>query len=73
MSNTEVRQRYAPERVLTDWRQVNQALPEMNEAELLAALREESSRLEKRKDVIVRLHRRFTKVRQERELQEYLS
>ena len=70
-----IRDKYRPEVVLATWRDVNQALPHMNEGELLAALAEEVAKpLENRRaDIVHRLHRRFTKVRQERELQEYLS
>lgn len=67
-----IRERYAPERVLENWRNVIEALPHMNEDELQEALEEEVE-TKKRADVIRRLHARYTKVRQERELQEYLS
>ena len=72
---SKIRERYKPERVLSSWRDVNEALPWMNEEELLAALKEEAGRAtaDKRADVIHRLHRRYTKLRQERELGEYLS
>lgn len=70
-----IRERYRPEVVLASWRDVNEALPDMNEGELLAALQKESRKPvdERRNDVILRLHRRYTKVRQERELEEYLA
>lgn len=70
-----IRERYKPEVVLANWRAMNEALPEMHEGELLAALLEEARKPadERRNDVILRLHRRYTKVRQERELEEYLA
>jgi len=72
---SKIRERYRPDNVLASWRDVNEALPHMNEDELLAALKEEAGKLdaERRNDVILRLHRRYTKVRQERELREYLA
>ena len=70
-----IRERYRPETVLASWRDVNEALPHMNEHELLVALKTEcgKDKDERRADVILRLHRRYTKVRQERELEEYLA
>ncbi len=49
-------------------------ISEMNETELKKALDVEAAkpRKERREDIIHRLHRRFSKVRQERELQELL-
>lgn len=66
------RERYSPARVLSNWRELVEAIPHMNEDELRVALDHEVHG-EKRQDFIVRLHRRYTKVRQERELEEYLS
>lgn len=54
------------------WQSIVDALPSMNEKQLRRALAKEVSG-PKRKDVIVRLHRRFTKIRQQRELTEYLA
>ena len=72
---TRIRNDYKPAKVLATWRTQAEALPEMNEKELLASLREESSRPSdhKRRDIIFRLHRKYNKLRQERELQEYLQ
>lgn len=66
---------YPAQEVLENWRSVLQALPHMTESELLAALNDESARTreERRVDVIVRLHRKYSKLRQERELQEMLE
>jgi hypothetical protein len=70
-----VRNDYKPAKVLATWRTLAQALPDMNEKELLASLEAEAKRPcdERRRDIIHRLHRRYTKLRQERELQEYLQ
>ena len=70
-----VRDKYAPEKVLADWRTMNGVLTDMNEAELLAAIKEEASRPpdERRKDVLYRLHRRYCRVRQAREIEEYMA
>jgi hypothetical protein len=65
-------ERYAPARVLENWKEMMEALPYMNEDELLACLKRELKG-ERRKDFIVRLHRRYTKLRSERELEEYLQ
>lgn len=70
---SKVRKEYKPEKVLATWRELMQAIVHMTEAELLAALKEEASRQDKRPDIIERLHRKYTRIRQERELQEYLS
>jgi hypothetical protein len=46
----------------------------MNEAELLASLKAELKREgPKRVDFITRLHRKYSRMRQERELEEYLK
>jgi hypothetical protein len=73
--NKPIRRKYKPDRVLASWRTLAQALPKMNERELMAALNREVVRPsdEKRRDIIHRLHRRYTKIRQERELEEYLQ
>jgi len=63
---------YPPDRVLADWRELIQALPHMDEQELKAALDHESSGA-RRKDFITRLHRRYNKLRGERELEELLT
>lgn len=66
------RERYSPKRVLANWRELMEALPHMNEKELKAALEEEVSG-ERRKDFMMRIHRRYNKLRSERELEEYLT
>jgi len=68
-----VRTKYSPETVLTTHRDLMQAIVHMTEDELLAALKEEVARPDKRKDVIERLHRKYTRIRKERELEEYLK
>lgn len=72
---SKIREQYRPAQVLASWRDVNEALPYMTEDELLAAIKAEARKPleEKRTDVIHRLHRRYSKLRQERELGEYLS
>lgn len=69
-----IREKYKPDEVLAGWREMRQALPYMNEAELKKALDEELKRPEneRRSDIILHLHRRFSKVRQKRELSELL-
>jgi hypothetical protein len=64
-----IREKYKPDKVLETWASMMQALPYLNEAELEAAVIQEAAG-EKRSDVIVRLHRRFTRIRQRREFQE---
>jgi len=66
------RKKFAPEKVLEDWREMIQAVPHMNEGELKAAIEAEVSGA-RRKDFIIRLHRRYNKLRGERELEEYLT
>lgn len=69
-----VRREYRPEVVLGTHRDLMQAIVNMTEDELLAALKEEVARgADKRPDMIERLHRKYTRIRKERELQEYLS
>lgn len=68
-----VRKQYKPEVVLSTHRDLMQAIVNMTEDELLAALKEEASRADKRPDMIERLHRKYSRIRKERELQEYLS
>lgn len=60
---------------LETWRTMMDSITKMSEAELEAALNQEISKPkeEQRQDLIVRLHRRFTRIRKERELEEYLS
>lgn len=70
----QIRPNYEPEKILSEgWRAILEALPYMTEAELKAAIDKESTSDERRIDVIVRLHRRYSRVRQEREIQELLS
>lgn len=64
--------RYKPETVLANWRELMEALPHMNEDELELALKKELDG-ERRADFIRRLHRKFNKLRSERELEEYLT
>lgn len=63
---------YQPEEVLANWRELLEALPHMDESELKAALDKEVGG-ERRGDFIKRLHRRYNKLRSERELEEYLT
>ncbi len=60
---------------LETWGTLIEALPKMTEKELSNALEIEARRPlgERRLDIIKRLHRRVTRVRKERELQEYLT
>lgn len=69
---TGVRREYRPRRVLNTWREVMQALPHMNEKELRAAINVEKEKPseEQRKDILLRLHRRYCVVRQDREMEE---
>jgi len=64
--------KYTPEKVLENWRELLEALPHMDEDELKAALDAEVSGA-RRKDFIVRLHRKYNKLRSERELEEMLT
>lgn len=66
-----MRKEYAPSVVLANWKTLSAALPHMEEKELEKALKQEVAG-EKRKDFIIRLHRKFTRIRKERELKEYL-
>jgi hypothetical protein len=70
-----IRPRFAPDVVLESWRTVNEALTNMTEDELFASIAEEVSKpiAHRRADVVHRLHRRYCKLRQERELNKYLS
>lgn len=68
-----IRNEYKPAKVLVGWREMMQVLPEMNEAELEAALKKESAREDKRKDMIRRLYGRLTSLRRDRELKEYMQ
>lgn len=69
-----MRGKYSPTEVLGTWRELMEALPTMNETELKAALDKELSKPneEQRADIILRLHRRYSKLRQDRELHEML-
>lgn len=68
----ETRPKFAPDVVLTNWRKLMAALPKMNERELKKALDSELDGA-KRKDFINRLHRKYTKLKREREMQEMLQ
>jgi hypothetical protein len=59
-------------KVMQTWESMMLELTRMSEAELEKALMYELKN-EKRRSVIIRLHRRFTRIRKERELKEYLS
>lgn len=59
-------------RTMETWETMMLALTTMSETELEAALEYELSH-EKRRSVIMRLHRRFSRIRKERELREYLA
>lgn len=67
-----IRKQYTPEVVLTNWRDLLQALPNMNEAELEAALKTEVARPkeDRRADFIKRIYTRYNRLRAERELAE---
>jgi len=69
-----IREQYAPLVVLANWRELLQALPNMNEEELKAALATEVGRHkpERRGDFIKRLYTRYNRLRAERELAEYM-
>ena len=58
-----------------NWRTMLKSLPNMTEEELAKALRLEADKPkeERRQDVILRLHRRYCKVRQTREFKELTS
>jgi hypothetical protein len=71
--------RFGPERVLLNWRSFMEALPYMNEEELIDSLRQETAKAkgEQRKDIIMRLKRRLgtlaakrAKLEQKKELKE---
>lgn len=66
---------FGTDTVLETWRTLLQAMPYMTEDECLAALKEETRRPkdERRMDIISRLHARYTKLRQKRELQELMA
>jgi hypothetical protein len=64
--------RFAPKRVLLNWRELMEAIVLMNEEELHAALKYEVAH-ERRKDFIERLHSKFSRFRRERELKEYMG
>lgn len=66
------REHFSPNVVLENWNELIKALPQMNEPELKRALAVEVGN-DRRKDFILRLHRRYTKLRQSRELKEYLA
>jgi hypothetical protein len=68
----EDREKFKADVVLANWRGMLEALPHMNEKELRAALDKEVGG-ERRGDFIKRLHRRYNKLRSERELEEYLT
>jgi hypothetical protein len=67
-----IRKEYKPNKVLQNWRSAMQALTQMNEKELQAAIKVESLKdeAERRKDILWRLHRRYCVVRQDREMEE---
>jgi len=70
-----IREQYKADVVLATWRDLLESIPYMNEAELLAALEQETSKpkAERRVDIVERIHRRYSRMRQDRELQEYLA
>lgn len=72
VSKETIREKYRPDCVLATYRDLMQALPNMNESELLAALDEEAVRGgDSRRDMVWKLHRRYCSVRQTREIEEY--
>lgn len=68
------RKAYSPDEVLAGWREMRQAIPYMNETELKKALDEEMAKPDedRRGDIVLHLHRRYSKLRQKRELAELL-
>lgn len=66
MTVKKVRAQFAPRTVLESWRVLIDKLPGMNIREVKAALRHEK-KAGKRKDVLMRLHRRLSTLRTERE------
>lgn len=67
-----LRAKYSPETVLSNWSELIRKVGRMNEEELRASLDKEVHG-EKRQDFVLRLHRRYSKLRARRELSEYLS
>lgn len=74
VKKSNIRERYLPETVMSNWRELMEAIPNMNEDEVAAALSLEVKRPkgDRRGDFIIRLHRKLTKLRAERELAEYM-
>jgi hypothetical protein len=72
MTVKKVRAQFAPRTVLKTWRGLIEVLPDMNEREVKAALRYEKNG-ERRKDLLMRLHRRLSTLRTERERTERRS
>ena len=70
-----VRSKYAPKQVLGTWRGLLRAISKMNEEELKAALDEESAKPDhqRRDDIVRRLHRRYNKIKGQRELKELVQ
>lgn len=67
------RKEYAPERVLESYRSFIGKIQSMTEAELGAALAVEAARESPRKEIVSRLHTRFTRLRKEREQREFAA
>jgi hypothetical protein len=69
------KKQFDPEKVLRNWRTVSASLTKMTEEQVMQCLNREviKAREDRRDDIVHRLHRRFTKLRQARELKEYLS
>lgn len=69
-----IRPEFRPRVIMVNWRALIEALPHMNEEELHESLKFEVKRPreDRRGDFIVRLYRRYTRLRAERELKEYM-
>lgn len=67
-----IRKEFKPERVLRNWRELVKAIPDMTEEELAKALAFEIES-GARKDFVLRLHRRHSKLKRQRELQEMMQ
>lgn len=67
------RRKVAPREALRSWRSLLDAMHDMSEQDLLAALTAEAARKHKRRSVIERLHRKYNMVRYKREREELLQ
>jgi hypothetical protein len=67
------RRKVAPREALQSWRALLAAMHNMSESDLLAALKVEAAREEKRRSLIERLHRKYNMLRYKREREELLQ